>query len=506
VREMAVRAAIGATRRRLMRQLVSESVVLGAAGGALGIVLTYAGIPALPSLIPVDLPRWMDFSVDQRVLAFALALSLATSIGFGIAPALGSSGGDLTAALKEAGRGGTAGIRQKLLRHALVAGEVALSMTLLVGAGLMIRSFVALRTQNLGYRAENVLSLSIDYPEKRYPDGPQARALIDRLIREVAALPGVTSTAFTTEPPLQSGWTRIYTIEGRPLPLQDMPFVRHLVISPGYFQTLGIPMLQGRDFTLADYPSAGMQAAPHILIVAQAFANKNWPHESAIGKRVRFGPPKNNEPWHTIVGVVPDSKGRLKGPDNSSVYLPYNPDVTPNTLLVRTAGDPLQLAQAIRSRIAGVDRNIAVSQVFTLDQIRDRVSWQDRFLTVLLGAFAAMALALAAVGLYGVLSYAVSLHTHEIGIRMALGASAGSVRLMIMRQGLAMAGAGLLAGGAAAVAVTRLLQSQLFQISPLDPATYAIVVSVLIAVAALAAFLPARRATRVDPVIALRHD
>lgn len=369
VREMAVRAALGATRTRLIRQLVSESILLGAAGGVLGVLLAYLGIPALLSIIPVELPRWMDFSVDHRVLGFALALSLLTSIGFGIAPALGSSGGDLTSALKEAGRGGTAGVRQKLLRHGLVVAEVALSVTLLVGAGLMIRSFVALRTQSLGYHPENVLSLSIDYPEKRYPDGPPARALIDRLTREVASLPGVTSTAFTTEPPLQSGWTRIFTIEGRPVPLQDMPFVRHLVVAPGYFQTLGIPLVQGRDFTPADYD------APHILIVAQEFARKHWPHESALGKRVRFGPPKNNEPWHTVVGVAADSKqGHLKGEDTASVYLPYSPDVTPHSLIVRTSGDPLQLVKAIRGRIAATDRDIATSRVFTLEQIRDRVA------------------------------------------------------------------------------------------------------------------------------------
>jgi putative ABC transport system permease protein len=501
VREMAVRAALGATRTRLIRQLVSESLLLGAGGGVLGVLLAHLGIPALLALIPVELPRWMDFSVDHRVLGFALALSLLTSIGFGIAPALGSSGGDLTASLKEAGRGGTAGVRQKLLRHGLVVAEVALSVTLLIGAGLMIRSFVALRTQSLGYHPENVLSLTIDYPETRYPDGPQARALIDLLTREVASLPGVISTAFTTEPPMQSSWTRIFTIEGRPVPLQDMPFVRHLVVAPGYFQTLGIPLLQGRDFTPADYD------APHILIVAQAFARKHWPHESAVGKRVRFGPPKNNEPWHTVVGVAADSKqGRLKGLDTASVYLPYSPDVTPHSLIVRTSGDPRQLVKAIRGRIAAADRDIAVSRVFTLEQIRNRVAWQDRFFTVLLGAFAALALALAAVGLYGVLSYTVSLYTHEIGIRMALGAPAASVRRMILRQGLTLAGAGVLVGALAALALTRLLKSQLFEISPMDPATYAIALSTLLAVAAWAAFLPAHRATRVDPVIALRHE
>lgn len=365
----------------------------------------------------------------------------------------------------------------------------------------MIRSFAALRSQSLGYRPENVLSLNIDYPDKRYPNGPQARALIDRLTREIGSLPDVTATAFTTEAPLESSWTRIFTIEGRPVPLQDMPFVTHLVVGPGYFETLGLPLLEGRTFTAADYDEPG------VLIVAQAFARKHWPKQSAIGQRVRFGPPKNNEPWHTIVGVAAGSKQRdLKGVDGSSVYLPYSAQVTPNSLLVRTKGDPLRLAKAIAARIAAVDHDIAVSRVFTLRQIMNRVAWQDRFFTVLLAVFAVLALALAAVGLYAVLSYAVSLHTHEIGIRMALGASAASVRLMVLRQGLALAGAGLLLGTEAALALTRLLESQLFQTSPLDPAVYASALAMLSAVAAAAAFLPTLRATRVDPVIALRHE
>ncbi len=500
-REMAMRAAIGASRARLMRQLISESAILGLAAGVLGAALAYLGIPALLSLIPVELPRWMNFSVDLRVLGFALAMSLATSVVFGLLPAVGSSGVDLTTALKEGGRGGSTGLRQKLLRHGLVIAEVALSATLLVGAGLMIRSFSALRSQSLGYRPENVLSLNIDYPDKRYPDGPQARALIDRLTREIGSLPGVTATAFTTEAPLESSWTRIFTIEGRPVPLQEMPFVSHLVVAPGYFETLGIPLAEGRTFTAADYD------APHVLIVAQAFARKHWPNESAIGKRVRFGPPKNNEPWHTIVGVAADSKQRgLKGVDGSSVYLPYSAQITPNCLLVRTAGDPLALAKGIGARIAAVDHDIALSHIFTLRQLMTRSAWQDRFFTVLLAVFAGLALALAAVGLYAVLSYTVSLDTHEIGIRMALGASAASVRLMVLGQGLTVAGAGLLLGTAAALALTRLLESQLFETSPLDPGVYASALALLAAVAGTASFLPTLRATRVDPVIALRHE
>jgi len=500
-REMAVRMAMGATRRRLIRQLVSESVILGLAGGALGVALAYAGLPGLLSLIPVELPAWMDFSVDSHVLFFALAVSLVTSLAFGIAPAFGSSGGDLTRALKEGGRGTGGGVRQKFLRNSLVVGEVALSVILLAGAGLTVRSFLAMMHQSLGYRPEHVLSLEISYPTKRYPDGPQAREMLRRLTTEVSAVPGVASAAFSTGVPLEDGWSRIFTIEGRPRDLKDMPFVNHVVIMPAYFRTLQIPLLQGREFTEADFEQ------PNVLMVTQSFARQYLPGENAIGTRIRFGPPKNDAPWHTIVGVVADNKHEaLKGINRPAVYLPYSADITPNSLLARATGDPLKIAQAIRTRIAGVDPDFAISHVYTLPQLIERATWQDRFLTVLFIAFAAMALALAAVGLYAVLSYTVSLHTHEIGIRMALGASAGSVRRMLMRQGVGLAGIGLCAGLTAALALTQLLKTQLFEISPMDPVTYIATPVALMAVAALAAFLPARRATRVDPAIALRCE
>jgi len=383
----------------------------------------------------------------------------------------------------------------------LVIAEVALSVILLAGAGLMIRSFLALRMQDLGYHPENVLTMSIDYPENRYPDGQPARALLRRLTEEVSSLPGVVSTSFGSGVPLNDGWGRLFTIEGHPLDLKDMSFINHIVVTPGYFRALGIPLLQGRDFVEDDFD------APRIVIVSASFAKKNWPNESPIGKRLRFGPPKNNEPWHTVVGVVADSKhGAYKGEDRASIYLPYNPEITPNALLVRTTGDPLQLQQALRARIVGFDSDIIVSRVFSLEQIVTRAGWQDRFFTVLFTAFAALALLLAAVGLYAVISYTVSLSTHEIGIRMALGASASRVRNMILRQGMTLAGAGLAIGIAIAFTLARFLQSQLYQTSPTDPLTYIAVPILLIAVAALAAFLPTRRAARVDPVIALRHE
>jgi putative ABC transport system permease protein len=501
VREIAVRTALGATRRRLLRQLITESLLLGLAGGALGVLLAYAGIPALLSLIPVNLPLWMNFSPDSRVLGFAVAVSLLTTLGFGIIPAFGSFHADLTDSLKEGGRGGNSGARSKFMRHGLVTGEVALSVILLAGAGLMIRSFLALRTQDLGFHPENVLSTSLDWPESRYHDGPPARALIARLTQEVSSLPGVISTSFSSGIPLNDGWGRIFSIENHPVDLKDMTFINHIVVTPNYFHTLAIPLLQGRDFTESDFDT------PQIVIVSQAFAKKNWPNESPLGKRLRFGPPKNNEPWHTVVGVVADAKhGAYKGEDRASVYLPYSSDITPNVLLIRTSGDALQLHQALRSRIVALDSDIVVSRVFSLEQIIARVSWQDRFLTVLFTAFAALALLLAAVGLYATISYTVSLSTHEIGIRMALGASVSRVRATILREGMTLALAGLFIGIVVAFALARLLKTQLYQISPNDPATYIAVPIVLILVAGLAALLPTRHATRVDPVVALRHE
>jgi putative ABC transport system permease protein len=501
VREIAVRTALGATRSRLLRQLITESLLLGLAGGALGVLLAYAGIPALLALIPVDLPLWMNFSPDHRVLGFAVGVSLLTALAFGIVPALGSFHSDLSDSLKEGGRGGTTGVRGKFMRHALVVGEVALSVILLAGAGLMIRSFRALRLQDLGYRPENVLTMTIDYPENRYPDGAPARAMLRRLGEEVSSLPGVVSTSFGSGVPLDDGWGRTFTIEGHPLDLKDMTFINHVVVTPGYFRTLALPLLEGRDFTEDDFES------PRIVVVSESFAKKHWPGESPLGKRIRFGPPKNNEPWHTVVGVVAESKhGTYKGQDRASVYLPYNSEITPSALLVRTSGDPLELQQALRSRIVGFDPDIVVSRVFSLEQIIARVSWQDRFLTVLFTAFSALALFLAAAGLYATISYTVSLSIHEIGIRMALGASASRVRAMILRHGMTLAVAGLFIGMVVAFALARLLKTQLFQISPNDPLTYIAVPVVLILVATLAAFLPTRRATEVDPVVALRHE
>ena len=499
--EMAVRAAIGASRRRLMGQLAAESLVLGAAGCALGVLLAYLGTPALLALIPVELPSWMNFSVDVRVLIFALGIALLTALGAGVAPMLSSTGGDLTLALREGGRGRSSSKDQKTLRRTLIVVELALSMVLLVGAGVMLRSFRALISQDLGYAPQNLLSLHIDYPDRTYPDGPKARALISELTEKLAALPGVISVAAMTEPPLESTWTRIFTIEGRPLPLKDMPFVTHIVVTPGYFRTLELPLLQGRDFNEADYD------APNVLIVSQSFAARYWPRESAIGKRVRFGPPKNQEPWHTVIGLVADSKMRgLEQAETAAVYLPYSAQVTPATFLVRASADPLQLAPALRALITGVDRSISIGRVLTLEQIRERASWRQRFFSVLMTCFTGIALVLAAVGFYAMLSYSVSLQRQEIAVRFAVGASYASVIRLVTTEGLQLVGVGLAAGGVLAAGLTRMLQSQIFDVSPMDPVAWIAAVLVLIVVAGLAMFDPVCKAIRVDPVAALREQ
>jgi putative ABC transport system permease protein len=301
--------------------------------------------------------------------------------------------------------------------------------------------------------------------------------------------------------PLRDGWTRVFTVEGRPLELKDMTFVSHVVVAPGYFQVLGVPIVEGRDISEADYNG------PRVLIVSQAFARRHWPGESALGKRVRFGPPAANGPWHTIVGVAGDERhGSLKGEARPTVYLSYSPQLMPTQMVIRTSSDAAALIRTVRSRIVGVDPDLALGNVLTLSQIVDQAAWQDRFLTVLFVVFAGLALTLTAVGLYAVISYTVARSTREIGIRMALGASAAGVRGMVVRQGMTLAAVGLAIGLAAALALTRLLQAQLYRVSPVDPAAYGIAIVLLLGAAGVAAWLPARRATRVDPAIALRSE
>jgi len=501
-REMAVRTALGASRTRLIRQLVTESTIFGLIGGAAGIALAYAAVPALLSLIPVHLPRWMSFSIDGRVLAFAVGVSLLTSLLFGVIPAFGASRVELTGTLKEGGRTGTAGARRNLLRNSLVVAEVALSLTLLAGAGLMIRSFLSLRSQALGINApDRVLTFNLAWPGDRYPNGPKGRALQTNIADQLTGLPGISSIAFSSGIPLDNVWGRSVTVEGFPLlPLKEAPSIFNTIVSPGYFRTLGIPIIEGRDFTADDWDRK-------VTVVEESLAKHYWPNESAVGKRVRYGTPEDNEPWHTIIGVAGVSRTEhLKGKNRWNIYIPFGASRTPSSVLIRTGRDAVRMSETVRRQIGMIDHDIAVSQMYSMGQILDQASWRDRFLTVLLAVFSALAVLLAAVGLYGVLAYAVSLRTHEIGIRMALGASTRQVERMVMGQGLMLTGLGVGCGIIAGLALTRLMAGQLFQIKPNDPATFGVVTAILMIVSVLAAYVPARRATRVEPVIALREE
>jgi len=503
-REIAVRSALGASRGRLVRQLLIESLLLGGLGAATGMVLALVGTPLLLALIPEELPRWLHFEPDARVLCFTAGVSLLTSLLVSLAPAHLCSRLSLTETLKEGGRGGTAGRRGERIRRALVVGEVALSLALLIGAGLMARSFLALHQAPLGFDSRHVLTLRVWAPRVKYDSKEKARALVRREREEVASLPGVISVAATISGiPLADAWGRSLTVEGRrPLSLREAPMINHVVATAGYFRTLGIPLVAGRDFTETD------GASPLVTIVDQDLARRYWPHASPLGRRVRYGPPEANEPWHTIVGVAGTVRNQtLISPERPSVYLPHGEIAQPSvSLILRTAGDPGRLAAAVRRRLAEVDRDLAVSEVLPLEQVVGRSIWQPRFFTVLFVVFAALALVLAAVGLYGVMWYAVSRRRRELGLRAALGAGAGDLRGLVLGQALRLSIAGSALGCVLALAFTRLLASQLHGVQPTDPATYVWMAALLLAVAVAASAAPASQAVRSDPMDALREE
>lgn len=501
-REVAIRGALGASRARLMRQFVVESVMLGAAGALAGIALAWAAIPALLSLVPEQLPRWIRFTPDLRMLAFVVAVTAGTGILAGMVPAFSASRLKLVETLKEGGRSSTSGGAAASLRRALLVAEVAMSMLLLVGAGLMVQTFWKLNRLNAGFRPENVITFQTTAVSNRY-DGKASLQLARRIRQEIASLPGVISTAGSSAVPLLDGWGRSFTAEGSPvLSLKDAPMINHVVVTPGYFRTLGIPILEGRDFEETDAKQ------PLVTILDAGLAKRYWPNESAVGKRVRYGPPEWNEPWHTVIGVVGEARNQsLREPGHHSVYLPNGEfEFSSLAYLVRTGAGFADPAKAIRTRMAQIDRGIAISRMVSLRDVVANSIWQERFFTTVFAFFGGLALLLAVVGLYGVMAYAVSRRTHEMGIRMALGASAREIRKMIWLESGRLVAGGLALGVAAAALLTKLLRSELYDVSPTDSATYAAVAGILLVAAMLASDLPARKATRVDPMTALREE
>ncbi|HEV2829868.1 MAG TPA: ABC transporter permease [Pyrinomonadaceae bacterium] len=501
-KELALRAALGASRTRIVRQLLTESALLSVLGALLGVLLAVWGKNLLLAAIPGDMPFWMKFDLDLRVLGFTLAISFLTALAFGIAPALQASRTDLNEALKEGGRSGGTGHNR--MRNLLVVAEVALSLVLLVGAGLMARSFAKLGQVHSGFNPENVLTLEVPLTRAKYPEGAQQSAFFHELMTRIGALPGVSSAAATSDLPLRGGWGRSLTVEGRPVQsVGQAPMINHAVVTPNYFRTLGIPLLEGRDFTEADQATA-----MKVTIVDERLARQYWPGESPLGKRIRFGPPESNEPWHTIVGVAGAVRhARLDRELNQTIYVPYHQiPVNWMAVAVRTTVEPRSLAGAVKKEVLALDKDQPTANLLTMKEIVSRSIWQQRFYAMLFGLFAALALVLAAVGIYGVMSYAITQRTHEIGIRMALGADRLKVLKLTLGQGMKLALTGVVLGLVASYGLTRLMSGLLFGVSTTDTGTFVSIAVFLVGVTMLACYLPARRATKVDPLVALRYE
>jgi predicted permease len=504
-REIAVRAALGASRARLVRQLLTESALVSLAGGACGVLLARWGVPALLALAPKGrIPRMEFIQVDGRVLAFALVLSLLAGIVFGIVPALRITRTRVRGSLLPGGRASFAG--QERLRAALVIGEIALALVLLTGAGLMLKSFLKLRAVDVGFRPENVVSLTVDLPETTYPAARDLQAFHQDTLLRISALRGVVGAGAVNWRPLGTMvLSGDFQVEGTPI--AGHISADKLAVSPGYLAAMGIRLIRGRDFTTRDDGNAAGAA-----VVSRSVARLLSASEDVVGRRITLESNPEPEDWATIVGVVEDVKQwGPSQPAHMAIYRPYLQVTRPfflrhMTFAVRTASDPLELAPALRSVLRSVDRNQPAQSLAAMSDVMAAATAEPAFQARLLGTFAALALLLALVGTYGVLAYSVAQRTHEIGLRMALGARSRAVMWMVIRRTLVLGGLGVAIGTIGALWASRILSTFLFEIQPTDPGTFA-VVALLILLAALAAgFIPARRATRVDPLVALRHE
>jgi putative ABC transport system permease protein len=501
--ELAVRNALGAGRWRLVRQLLTESVLLSVVGAFLGILLAYWGVRGLLASLPANTSLAEGISIDGTVLVFTAGIAVLTGLLFGLVPAWQASRTDVQKTLKEGNRSGQGGGHRRL-HGALVVVEMAMAMILLLGTGLMLKSFWRVLEADGGFNPEKVLTASVSGPDIKYKEPAQRLAFIEQIVSKVQAIPGVELAASAL--PLLGGWQSGFSIEGRPEPPPGQrPSADITRISPDYFRVMGIRLLKGRTFTGQDRAD-GKQ----VCMIDETFAQKHWPGEDSLGKRVKFGGLNDKDnPWIEVVGVVNHVKHY--GVDQDSrieMYLPYTQSPIPSfTLLVRTSADPAGVTTAVSRAVQSVDPDVPLYQVRTLESIvSDRVA-ERRLAAILISIFGTLALALAAVGIYGVMSYAVTQRSHELGIRMALGAQRQDIFKLVIRSGMMLAGMGLMIGFAAAFfGLAPLVASVLFRVTATDPPTYAISPLVLLAVALLASWIPARRATRVDPMIALRYE
>jgi putative ABC transport system permease protein len=501
--EVAVRSALGAGRGRILRQLLTESVLLTLVGGAAGVLLALGGVRLLVAMLP-NLPRVVEVGIDARVLLFALGLSLLTGVLFGLAPALRSAGSGMREGLREGGRAGVGRERQRLAR-VLVTTQVALAVVLVAGAGLMVRSLWELLRVDPGFQPGNVVAASVSPPDFRYPDTARRQAYHDELLARLARVPGARAAALASGVPFAGDvYGSVFIIDGRPDPSReggDWPWADGRVsITPDYFRTLSVPVVRGRAFTDADRADA-----PHVVVVSQALATRYWPDADPVGARVRF--PADRD-WRTVVGIAGDVQwADLAAERGTGLYVPLQQGWGGAVrAVVRSTADPDAVTRSIRSIVAGLDPDTPVSDMRTMEQLVTASVAGPRSAMVLLAVFAALALALGAVGIYGVTAYAVAQRRQEFGIRMALGARAGDVVRLVLRQGAILTAAGIIAGLAIALMGTRVLSGMLYGISATDPLTFAVVPIVLALVALAAISLPARRAARVDPNIAMRGD
>jgi putative ABC transport system permease protein len=501
-REFAIRAALGASRWQITRQLLCESLLLAGAGAVGGLLLAWWGVAILTKLKLDNLPRVAESSLDWRVLVFTLLLTLLTILLFGLAPAW-QIGKAARNNLQQTLKGGSAAVTQRRpwLRNLLVVGEVALAVLLLVGAGLLINSLVRLQHVKPGLDIDKLLLVELSLPRERYSDATKIKAFTQDLIENIEALPGVEQASVSSRIPLDGGvGSDPFMIEGLDINPNDLPNASWQIITPGHFRTLGIPLLRGRDFTSQD--------GNDVAIINETMARKYWSNENALGKRLSLGLPRPENPYKTIIGIVADTpQGTLEAPPGRDCYFPYSARAPQELcLFVRAAGEPATLATAVRQQIWNVDKDQPVSKIRTMRELVSGTLTPRRFNTVLLSGFAVLALFLGALGIYSVLAFSVTERTQEIGVRLALGAQTRDVLALVIRQGMSLVAVGVAIGTAGALALTRLLKSLLFGINATDPLTFVTVVLLLTLSALLACWIPARRATKVDPMITLRCE
>jgi predicted permease len=505
-KEIALRTALGASRMRVIRQLLTESVLLALLGSALGLLIAWWGMGALVAISPRDLINLEGVHINLTVLGWTLAVTLATGIIFGLVPALEATRLNLNDALKEGGKGtGGQGARSRRLRGALVVAEVALALVLLVSAGLLIKSFIRLQKINTGFNTENVLTMVVRLPDGKYNEDPKVITFFRQAMERVRALPGVRQAGMVNFLPLYGGLGSAtdFTIEGKPAPPPGQELTTSVrAADAGYFGAMDIPLLRGRNFTDIEDGEAR-----HVVIISESLAKKYFPGEDPLGKRIdvdMFDKPNPTE----IIGIVGDVRyDSLTDEARPTAYFPH-PELTYSfmTLAIRTSGDPAELAPAVRRELAAIDPDQPVSDVRTMTQVMADTVARPRFNTLLLGLFAGLATLLAAIGIFGVMNYSVTLRTRELGLRMALGAQPGRVLMLVLRQGLWLTLVGIAVGLVGAVALTRLMSSLLFGVTATDPVTFAVIALLLLIVSLIACYIPARRATRIDPMIALRYE